>query len=150
MNSRPVWQLDPRSKSFLFGICLSDEDVAGLADWEDVSVCRALAANVWRRNYVHSACRGDTPVARRVTDLLDLRYAGAVLDVRCLDEEGVRTHVRDVLADEDNARLAPLLWALSSDSRAAVQACAQHVMAHCFVVGCRAIRQAHDRGAGGS
>lgn len=143
MNSRPIHALDCRTKSFVLAICLSDEDVAALAAWDDVSACNVLSAHVWRRNYVHSSCRADTQLARSVADLLDLRYADMVLAVRCASDDDVRGLVRDALDEARTSEFAPLLWSLVTDARAAVQGYGQHVLAECFVAGCRSIREAH-------
>lgn len=143
MNSRPIHALDCRTKSFVLAICLADEDLIALAALDDDSSCNLLSANVRGRNYVHSSCRTDTPLARAVADRLDLRFADEVLAVRCASDDEVRTLVRDALDETRTSEFAPLWWSLMTDARAAVQVLGQQLLAACFVEGCRSIREAH-------
>ncbi len=136
----PIWQLDCRTKSFVLALCLDDEDVAGVGRFEDAPDGLGPSRAVWRRNYLHSACRAETALARAVQDFLDLRFAGAVLSVRGASVLDLRQDVRRCIADRRLHEVPSLLWALATDSRDGVRALGQELVCEAFLAACSLIR----------
>jgi hypothetical protein len=141
MGSIPIWQLDCRTKSFVLGVCLSSEDLEALADWAAGPRCCSNASPaVWRRNVLHAACRAESVIARRTGDLLDLRHAEVVLDVRACDPRSLAALVRETVRAGRRASYAPLLWALATDARGEARALSAIVVSESFVLGCAFVR----------
>lgn len=141
----PIWQIDCRTKSFILALCLDDDDVADVGTFDDAPDGVGPSRAVWRRNYLHSACRAQTPLARAVQDFLDVRFAGSVLAVRASHELDLRTEVRRALSDRRLQEYPALLWALATDQREAVRQLGQELVCESFLAACSLIRGARQR-----
>jgi len=139
-DTLPIWGLDCRTKSFVLALCLDDADVADVGAFEDAPDGVGPSRAVWRRNYLHSACRAETPLARAVQDFLDLRYAGAVIAVRGAHELDLRQEVRRAIADRRLHEFPAFLWALATDRRDGVRRLGQELVCEAFLAACALIR----------
>ncbi len=141
-----IWQLDCRTRSFVLALCLDDADIAEVGTFEDAPDGIGPSRAVWRRNYLHSACRAETPLARAVQDFLDVRFAGAVIAVRAGSELDLRQDVRVTIANRRLAEFPALLWALATDSREGVRQLGHELVCETFLAACSLIRGAKPPG----
>lgn len=142
MRSTPFWQLDCRTQSFVLGICVHDRDLESLLPWHEITFPDGVPAELSRRSYLHAHCRNDSTVARRVSDVLDVRHVEMVLAIRSASEHDVRDRFLDVVNARRKAQYPALLWALATDARAGVRVIGGHMLCECFLLGCRYLRSA--------
>ena len=140
-DQRAVEELDPQALTFLIGVCLSEEDVTRLLAVDTVPPCCRFAVGVSRHNRIHAGCRAGGALARRVTDLLDLRHADLVWEVRTASADAVRARVAEIVREQRVDLYPGALWALLSDGRAVVQVFGGSLVFECFRLGCEAVRR---------
>lgn len=141
MDSLPISDLDARSVSFVLNLCLSAADVRAVVGGPCGPTCGHVSNAVWQRNRLHAACCEATPLARRVTDLLDLRHVDALHAIRHAPCALVAGIVRDAVANDRRATWPGLLWAVATDPRPAVRSQAHPLMCECFLRGCELLRE---------
>jgi hypothetical protein len=140
MDTRPIWMLDASLKGCVLGLCLSAGDLRALAPDESGATWSPTADDLCRRSRLRAACRRDTPLARRVADLLDVRHAALVLELRASPVDAVRARVRAALEAARLCEYAGLLWATATDARPAVQHLAATLAHATFAAGCAHVR----------
>lgn len=89
MGSRPLWELDCPSRDTLFGLCLAEADLDRLGVRAEECACGS-SPELHRRRALQRACLGPSELGRRAGDLLDLRFADAVLAIRASGAEELR------------------------------------------------------------
>ena len=133
----PIWRMDCRSRCFSISLCLSDQDLRALGTWTGLASPDGLSAAAWSRTYVQVECREQNEIANAVQDLLDLRCAGWIQQVRDTPRSDLPELFRECVAAE--LRDADgLFWALATDSRKEAQRLAgllgQEVFTRCCQV----------------
>ncbi|MDF1801212.1 MAG: hypothetical protein P1V81_18755 [Planctomycetota bacterium] len=117
--STPINQLCCQTLSMVFGFCIGDPELERLGLLGPASP-RGAAVRLRALSYLRQACHKQLAVARNVSDLLDLEYAGTVLLVRDLDEHGASRIVELWSASPCGQALPGLVWALCTDPRPGV------------------------------
>lgn len=126
---------------FISSLCLTPEDLDHLGIEVTGATC-CLSQETQARSVVHWMMRGDEQLARRVTDLLDLRYATEVLHVRSLSVEEV--HDANALRARQcfGQTLVGWSWALLTDPRQDLERLGRNLMGECYVRGMRQLADA--------
>ncbi|MFN0242911.1 MAG: hypothetical protein ACKVWV_08485 [Planctomycetota bacterium] len=140
MTSTPLWQLDCRTQSFVLGICVDDPDLESLLPWHAIALPCGVPAELGRRSYLHALCKRETPVARSLSDILDLRHVETVLAIRSASERDVRARFLETVRARRHTQYPALLWAIATDARPGVRVVGGHLLCECFLLGCRYLR----------
>jgi len=122
LRSRSIQDLGCLTQATLLNACLTEADLRGLRIWEDGPSRLGFSPAVWCRAHLHKACQGDPSSARRLSDLLDLRYLDTVVLVRCMGEDELERMANTWVEHPEGQALPGLLWALCTDPRDAVHA----------------------------
>ena len=137
MDSRSVQDLCCTTQSTLFNVCLAEGDLGRLGRWAECPNRLGFSPAVWWRASLHRAGQRDASVARRVTDLLDLRHVDTIVLVRGLPRKQLEQAVDRWLVQPDGEALAGLLWALCTDARPEVHALGVRLCHEAVTVACR-------------
>lgn len=132
--SLPLQRLDCSARMFISSLCLTPEDLDRLGIEVTGTAC-CLSRETQARSVAHWMMGEDEQLARRITDLLDLRYATEVLHVRSLSVEEV--HDANALRARQGfgQTLVGWSWALLTDPRQELGRLGHNLMGECYVRG---------------
>lgn len=116
MHSLSATHLDCNALDLVLTFCVTDADLDALT----VPIRRSgwVPRSVLRRNWLHRACHEDAACARRLGDLLDVRWADWIACVRHADAAGLGDAVSRAARCGAHAGL---LWSLLTDPRPAIR-----------------------------
>lgn len=135
-------QLCCLTRAALFNLAVGPAELTALEAWPDDDPPHAWSRQVWSRGLLDARCRQEPEVAQRLTDVLDLAHAEAVLSVRACDEQQVTCAVDAWCQEPSGETLPGLLWGLCSDPREAVRAQGQRLAHEALTHACRHLVEA--------
>jgi len=123
MKSLGIWNVPREMRDLLLGLCLTGSERRRLAmgcTGEDRGPAATPEATYRLR--LLGACSVESTVARRVTDLLDLRYVDLAQFLHGLEPEVVKQELEAAIARGIDRDLSAYLWCLATDPRHSVRA----------------------------
>jgi len=128
-------QLDCWSRDLVFSLCLTEDDLKRLGVWEQPEE-GFPSARVWTLARLHRGTHEDDGLAERVADVLDLRFAEEVLEVRASRPCQLFEAVRRAVHEPPAADLPGRVWALLTDERPPVHRLGLVVVREALAAGC--------------
>ena len=134
--SRPVHTFDCQVRMFLASVCLTDDDLRDLGVFpRRRSAC--VSPHTVARSALHRLLGEPSELSRGVTDLLDVRHAATILEVRALEPERAAAEACARGRSASGERLAGWAWAFLTDPRPEVARAGRCLMGECYVRGMR-------------
>lgn len=122
------------TRMFIACMCLHDADLERLGFMLDGQGC-CVSEPTRARSILHRLVAEDADLAGEVGDLLDVRHASVVLDVRSRSAEDLGGVARGTARAGLGEDLAGLAWALLTDPRDDVVQLGRNLMGECYVRG---------------
>lgn len=132
--ARPIQSLGCPTLHFLTSFLLTDTDLVAIGCW-DAGMHGGLTPTAWCRSLLQVAIQQREDAARRVADLLDLRYLGEVMDVRASLTSELACRAANAVDGRGDAR--GLVWALVTDLRDEIHDIGRQTITEIYVRACR-------------
>ncbi|MEL6714312.1 MAG: hypothetical protein AAFP86_11095 [Planctomycetota bacterium] len=140
----PLQTFDCTTRMFICCACIDDEDVGPLG-LDGACAHVGVSETTYHRSVLHRLVGADAALARRITDLLDVRYVDEVFRVRTQSVEDLTQESRERARGGLGETLTGWAWALLTDARAPVVTLGRQVMGEAYVRGIRSLAEGRLR-----